>query len=117
VLGRLLRTASVVLCALVIVSFAAFAVDQARDASERQQDLAAGILEPDPTERAERAREREHGDVREAIDDVNDVLLAPFAWVVDSDEIWVQRGVPTLLALLVYGFGLSFVARYASGRP
>ena len=33
-----------------------------------------------------------------------------------SDSSWVRRGVPTLLALVVYGFGLSFLARYARGR-
>jgi hypothetical protein len=28
----------------------------------------------------------------------------------------VRRGVPTLIALVLYGFGLSFLARFARGR-
>ena len=55
--------------------------------------------------------------VGEVIDDADDVLVAPFAPVVSSSESsWVQRGVPTLIALIVYGFGLSFLARFAKGR-
>jgi hypothetical protein len=55
--------------------------------------------------------------VRETIDDADDVLVAPFAGLVDSSSSsWVRRGVPTLIALVLYGFGLSFLARYARGR-
>ena len=72
-----------------------------------------GLREPGE----ERARERAHSRAREAIDDADDVLVAPFAGLVDgSASSWVRRGVPTLLALLVYGFGLSFLARFARGR-
>jgi hypothetical protein len=28
----------------------------------------------------------------------------------------VRRGIPALVALVVYGFGLSFVARFSRGR-
>ena len=63
----------------------------------------------------ERARERRHGDVRELIDDGNDILVAPFTSVSDSDEIWVQRAVPAVLALLLYGVVLTIVAAYVSG--
>jgi hypothetical protein len=48
--------------------------------------------------------------VREAIDDANDVLLAPFASVIDSDSAWVNHGVPALLGLLLYGVGLGLLA-------
>jgi hypothetical protein len=44
------------------------------------------------------------------VDDANDVLLGPFIDLVDSDNAWVSHGVPTLLALLLYGVGLGFVA-------
>jgi hypothetical protein len=55
--------------------------------------------------------------VREKIDDADDVLLRPFAFVAgNSDSSWVRRGAPAVLALLVYGFGLSFLARYSRGR-
>ena len=41
---------------------------------------------------------------------MNDVLLAPFAGLIDSDNGWVNHGVPSLLALLVYGLGLGTLA-------
>ena len=48
--------------------------------------------------------------MREAIDDANDVLLRPFAGLVDSDSAWVNHGMPAVLALLIYGFGLGMLA-------
>ena len=42
---------------------------------------------------------------------VNDVLLSPFSQLVSgSKSNWVTHGVPAGLALLVYGFGLGFLA-------
>ena len=41
---------------------------------------------------------------------MNDVLLAPFADLIDSDSAWVMHGLPALLALLLYGVGLGFLA-------
>jgi hypothetical protein len=120
VLEGLLRTASIVASALVLVSFALFAIDETRDAASESAAAVAGLEatgSSDPSGSEERARERAHSDVREAIDDANDVLVSPFAFVADnSDSSWVRRGAPALLALLVYGFGLSFLARYARGR-
>ena len=46
----------------------------------------------------------------ELVDDANDVLVAPFGVLIDSGNNWVQHGVSTLLALLIYGVGLGFVA-------
>ena len=36
--------------------------------------------------------------------------LAPFVDLVDSDSAWVNHGVTALLALLIYGVGLGFLA-------
>jgi hypothetical protein len=116
----LLRTAAIVASAIVLVSFGLFAIDETRDASNRSVAGVAGLdatRAADPSSREERARERAHGTVREAIDDADDVLVNPFASIADgSASSWVRRGVPTLLALLLYGFGLSFLARYTRGR-
>jgi hypothetical protein len=120
VLEGLLRTVSIVAGAIVLLSFAMFAIDETRDASEQSRAAIAGLeatRSSDPSASEERARERAHSRAREAIDDADDVLVAPFAGLVDgADSSWVRRGVPTLLALVVYGFGLSFLARYARGR-
>ena len=119
-LEGLLRTVSVVAGAIVLLSFALFAVDETRDASEKSAASVAGLeatRASDPSPRQERARERAHSRTREAIDDADDILLAPFAPVVSSSESsWVRRGVPALIALIIYGLGLSFLARYTRGR-
>jgi hypothetical protein len=63
-------------------------------------------------------REKVHSKPREFVDDVNDVLLSPFAGLTDSSgSKWVRRSIPALIALLVYGFGGGFLARFAAGRP
>jgi hypothetical protein len=120
VLEGLLRTAAIVASALVVLSFALFAIDETRDAAKQSAAAVAGLeatSSSDPSATEERARERAHGSVREAIDDANDVLVSPFAFAAsDSGSSWVRRGAPALLALLVYGVGLSFLARYARGR-
>ena len=38
------------------------------------------------------------------------MLLRPFVDLVDSDSAWVNHGMPALLALLIYGVGLGFLA-------
>ena len=117
-LERVLRYLAIALSLIVATGFVLFAIDdfdRASDSSRSRVMNDASAADPTPAD--ERARERRHGDARELIDDVNDVLLRPFAAVAQSDESrWVRRGVPALLALLVYGVLLGFLARYAKGR-
>ena len=119
-LEGLLRTVAVVAGAIVLLSFALFAIDETRDASERSAQAIAGLeatRASDLSARQERARERAHSSARELVDDADDVLVTPFAPLVSgSESSWVRRGIPTLLALIVFTFGLSFLARYARGR-
>lgn len=116
-IARLIRIVAILASLVIGLSFVMFAVDKLNASSaEQQRQLTQEIEQPNPTEKGERAREKEHGDVREAIDDVNDVLLSPFKGIVSSDDTWVTRGVPTAIGLLVYGFGLGFLARFMSGR-
>ena len=44
-------------------------------------------------------------------------LTSPFRSLIKTNSVWVLEIVPTLLALLVYGVGLGYLARWASGRP
>jgi hypothetical protein len=117
VLEGLLRTASIVASIIVLLSFGLFARDEIRDASNASVAAVAGLKAtrtPSPSASQERARERAHSRVREAVDDADDILVAPFAPLTkNTSDSWVARGVPTLLALAVYGFGLSVLARYA----
>jgi hypothetical protein len=125
VIAKVATWVSTIAALVLVISFALFAIDQAQDSSKQTvadlgrklgpSDAAANVNQADPSPRTERAREKKHGDVREAIDDANDVLVSPFASVVDSDSIWVQRGIPSLLALLLFGVGLRILAGYLPG--
>ena len=119
-LGTLLRAVSLVASAVVVLSFGLFALDETRAASQRTTAEVEGLeaaRTADPNPAQERARERAHSSGRELIDDADDTLLSPFTWAApDTTNKWALRGVPALAALVVYGFGLSFLARYAHGR-
>jgi hypothetical protein len=117
-MGSVIRLLAIVTSGIVLLGFVLFAVDQIDQGSRTQQhalddalggsDVSRDTVAPTPEE--EKAREREHGSVRELVDDANDVLLAPFADLVDSDNPWVAHGVPALLGLLLYGVGLGLLA-------
>jgi hypothetical protein len=111
-----IRLASTIACAILIASFALFAIEKSKAGAKDQVNKVVGISAPAPGPQNERAREKEHGDVREAIDDANDVLIEPFSGVVTSGSIWAKRIVATLLALLVYGVILRILAAYLPGR-
>jgi hypothetical protein len=116
-LERPLRIAAIVLSLLVVAGFMLFALDDMSRASNASRAHITGVAAADPTPAAELAREQRNGRGRELVDDANDVLLWPFTGVAaGASSDWVQRGVPALLALLVYGFLLGYVARYARGR-
>ncbi len=116
-LERPLRILAVVLTLVVAASFTLFAIDDFGRASNASRDRIAGNARPDPIPRDERGREAHNSQAREFIDDANDLLLRPFDGVVtNSRSRWAQRGIPALLGLLFYGFGLGYLARYARGR-
>jgi len=118
VFERVVRRLSIALSVIVAAGFLLFAVDDFDRASDASSSSLAGeAAAADPTADGERERERRNGAVREVVDDANDVLLRPFAGVVDTAESrWVRRGIPALLALLVYGVLLGFVARFGKSR-
>ena len=118
-LASLLRLIAVISCALVALGFAMFTAEELSTGSKTEQSAidqsTSGndtvVVPPAPSPQDEAIREREHGKFHEAIDDANDVLLAPFSQLVEgSKSNWVTHGVPAALALLVYGFGLGFLA-------
>ncbi len=104
---RLLRLASLVICTIVIVSFAIFAIDQTKSASAHQT---AAISERDNG--GSTGKPARESSTHKDIDEAAEQLTSPFAGVVSgSSSEWLIRGVKLLLALVVYGFGLSFLAR------
>ena len=124
-MGSVVRLLAIVSSGIVLLGFAFFATDELSRGSQNQQnkldkEVTGAHVDPAPIAPSpdqEASRERVNGTFREAIDDANDVLLKPFAGVADgASSRWVQRGVPALLALLVYGFLLGYLARYMRGR-
>src|SRR3954452_373077 len=101
-MGSLVRLVAIASSGLVLLGFAYFATDEMSRGSQNQQNALTAELaaQPDPAPVApspdeEAARERANGTVREAIDDANDLLIGPFAGLVESsDNRWVRHGVP-----------------------
>jgi hypothetical protein len=98
---------------IVIASFAVFAVDQTKGASDRQQQqLGGGSSAERPGGHASSGGARSHeSGVHKAIDDASSRLTSPFSSLAAGSSEWAVRGTNLLLALLVYGFGLGFLAR------
>ena len=116
-MAGLLRIVALLSCAVVLIGFLGFANDEASAGSSGQvAKLQKAMDEPAPSAAAESARERKHGQAREFVDDANDVLLAPFSGVVDTKDTWVRRIIPSVLALLVYGLGLTLLANFLPRR-
>ena len=117
-MGSFVRLVAIVCSGLVLLGFAYFATDEMSRGSQNQQNALGAELasEPDPAPVApspdeEAARERVNGKFREAVEDANDVLIGPFASLVDgSGSRWVTHGIPAVLGLLLYGFCLGMLA-------
>jgi hypothetical protein len=117
-MGSFVRLVAIVCSGLVLLGFAYFATDEMSRGSKNQQNALASELAgtvdpppvaPSPDEEAE--RERLNGTFREYVEDANDLLIGPFAGLVESaDNRWVTHGVPALLGLLLYGLGLGMLA-------
>jgi hypothetical protein len=110
---RVLLWVSTICTAIVVLSFGLFALEEARASSDRQQAAIEQVNQADPTPHTERERERKHTAARETIDDANDILVSPFTGITSSSNVWVQRGIPSLLAFFVYFVVLRILAGYA----
>jgi hypothetical protein len=109
-LATILRIGSRIACLIVVVSFALFAINQAGSASAHQQEALLGTNGGSGNKPA--ARPAKEGEVHKTIDEVAEKLTSPFSGITaGSTSQWVIRGVGTLLALLVYGVGVGFLAR------
>jgi hypothetical protein len=120
-----LRYLAILASAFVALSFLFFATDQTSNASNNsvreisgndavKPESATKVPNPDPA--IEKLREKENSGFQEFVDDVDDILLAPFMGLVEDKTIWVQRLVPLALALLLYGAGGLYLARSAGLR-
>jgi len=111
--SRVLRLIGFVCCALVVASFAMFARDQMAGAAQHQQtELVAGAS----SGRSSGGASKPDAQPRRFIDGAAKVLTTPFDTIVRSSNQWVKRGLPVLFALIGYGLGLGFLARFSSAR-
>ena len=108
--ARLLTLASTLICLIVIASFATFVVQQTKNASGEQREALAGGTASAPANTTSATAHK--GTVHKWLDEAFDWLTSPFAGIVSgSSSEWTIRGVKLLIALVVYGFGLGYVAR------
>jgi len=121
-IASFMRLASIALCLIVGVSFALFAINQTSNASAHQQRELSGAIPPPqegatPAEtaaaqKASASTQTGKSSVRGTIDEVAEAVTSPFSALTDSSNSeWFKRGVLLALALAIYGFGLSFLAR------
>ena len=108
VLAKLIRLASVVICLIVIVSFILFAVNQTKSASGQQREA---LGESSATVHNGNSPTGKKSSVHKTIDEASSKLTAPFSGIVTNSSEWAKRSVELVLALLVYGFGLGYIAR------
>ena len=109
---RLIGLASIVACAIVIASFALFAVNQTGHASAGQQQVLRGEAPGEAGEHKPSAPSAKEGTVHKTIDEASEWLTSPFASLTSgSHSEWENHGIDLLLALVVYGFGVGFLAR------
>jgi hypothetical protein len=95
-----------------VLSFTMFARDQMAGASVHQQtELTAGTNEASTPA----APSKPEGQPGRFINRAAKTLTSPFDAIVRSSNAWVQHGLPAIVALLVYGLGLGYLARYSSG--
>jgi hypothetical protein len=112
VIHRALVLIALVCCTLVTASFALFADGQIAGASKHQQTELADRSSATPAS----TRAGHHpAQPRRFIDGAASDLTSPFHSIVHTNNQWAVHLVPTILALLVYGLGLGYLARYARG--
>jgi hypothetical protein len=112
-LARLLRLASIAISLIAVASFVTFALDQTNSASHHQQaKVNAAAPSGSATATTGSSSSGHKSALHEALDKAFSTLASPFAGVTaGSSSQWTAQVVNTLLVLLVYGFGLGFLAR------
>ena len=110
-LHRALGTVSFLCCAVIIASFGYFAVDQMSGASQQQAAVTAGT--PIPAKKPNPDSKQP----RRFLDGAAGRLTSPFQSLMHSGSQWADRLFLLVCGLAVYGVGLGYLRRYASGLP
>jgi hypothetical protein len=104
-LSKALRVASILLCLVVALSMVLFAANQTSTASGHQREELGETVTTHP------AGATKEGGFHKAVDEVADEVTSPVSGVVSSSSEWGEHIVRLLFALIVYGFGLGYLAR------
>ena len=121
VLARFIRAFSVVACLFIVAGLIGLLTDLVQDTSKVQAtrfteqgavQVSVDIEAPKPSPAVEAVREKEHSGGREFIDDVNDVLLGPFTFLIEGSDGAVRHALYAALGLLVYGLLLQMLADF-----
>ena len=111
-LARTLRLASLVICLIALASFTVFAADQSGSASDHQQAEVHAAEGAGPTPNGQESGSGHESALHEDLDKAFSTVSSPFSGITSgSKSQWTIHIVDTLLVLLVYGFGLGFLAR------
>jgi hypothetical protein len=126
-IARLLHIASVAICLISAASFALFVINQTSTAAAQQRGAvngeAASGSASGPASASDASREgpprpsANGSSARSVIDDLSSTLASPFnAVTAGVSSEWGIRISRLLLALLVYGFVLGYLARVIGVR-
>ncbi len=104
----LVRIASLAACTIVVIAFIVFATHQANDAATQQvADLGSSSAVAAHT----KAVDAKPSALRQAVTDASNTLTSPFHNVLGTSNQWGMHISQLVIALLLYGFGLSFLMR------
>jgi hypothetical protein len=103
---------------IVALSFIVFAADQTKTASgQQQEEIASGAPAAQSGEKTAASSAKHENSFHKGLEEASSTLTSPFAGVIsESSSEWLARGVKLLLALLVYGFAVGYVARALAVR-
>jgi len=105
-LTGLIRLASWVVCLIVVAAFILFATHSADGATDGQI-AQLGNAAPLTTTTAAKP-----SSVRQTITNASNTLTSPFTNVFNTSNTWGMHASQLVIALLLYGFGVSYAVRW-----
>ena len=108
------RLASWIACLVVLIAFILFATNQAGAATNQQLSTLSG---PSTVTAAPGAKPSAGStSLRQKVTNVSDTLTSPFHNVLSTSSAWGMHVSQLVIALLLYGFGVSFALRAMAMR-
>lgn len=105
---KLLRLASLASCLIAVAWFVTFAVHQSSTAAAHQ----ASEIYATPPSQTQPASQGQESGLKKMVNSAFKTLSSPFSGVLSgASSQWEIHIVETLIALLIYGLGLGFLAR------